>query len=231
MNRKKLLITFATVVAFALMVWTIGATVNLTAINFSASPGDTVSASDFNSAFNTVDSNFAAVESAINENRSGLANSQTQNDTVLTSTTQEVASVTIQAPGPGVIDVRAHGFFWVSHVQGGGDDIPRAYLSTTTATGDFDNLAIFTVDSDQPSNSEYYSTFSIALVDTVTSAGSYTYYLNGDAALESQANANQLGNPHLIATFHPAQHGTVTATSLDAAPTESSGGAASEPGN
>ena len=231
MNRKKLLITFATVVAFALMVWTIGATVNLTAINFSASSGDVVSASDFNSAFGTVDANFADVESAINNNRSGVANTQTQNDTVLTSTTQEVASVTIDAPGPGVIDVRAHGFFWVDHLQGGGDDIPRAYLSTASATSDFDNLAIFTVDSDQPSNFEYYSTFSIALIDTVSSAGSYTYYLNGDIAFESQASASQLGNPHLVATFHPAAHGSVTATSADAGPTETTGGAASEPSN
>jgi hypothetical protein len=149
------------------------------------------------------------LSSADMSNEPGIASAFTFGSTTLTGTTVAVDSVTINFPTAGYVVVTAQGDMTLNHTLNAGEQIGRAYISTTAGTIDFDNFVYFRMPTGAASG-PYDVPWSITMTQTVT-AGSMKYYLNADTYVGGgfhPANAT-IWRHHLVAMFYPTAYGTV----------------------
>lgn len=102
----------------------------------------------------------------------------------LTTTAQDVASVTISAPSDGHVIVTGSGTFEAVHTNGTTDFL-RAFVTKISGAIDFSTLEYFEIDSAAPTGG-YGAPFSITRAYPV-SAGDTTFYLTADEGLGSGA--------------------------------------------
>jgi hypothetical protein len=110
-------------------------------------------------------------------------------------------SVSITVPGPGTIVVEANTWMMLDHTNG---TLTRLYLAIGTSATDGGNATdwvAWDIPAAMPTLAESNYTFTVRNLFTVSSAGTYTYYLNGMMASGASAN-DQFYFDRMIATFH-----------------------------
>ena len=157
----------------------------------------------------TGDASVRVPANAMNEeellNEPGIAATFNYDQIYLEDTATIVDSIEITTPTDGYIYMTATGYLRVAHTSGSGDCVLRAWLNTS-ASVDFDNFIIWKVESSQATDQFYYADFCISAVKSV-SAGTFKYYLAGDATETASMNRS-----HLTAMFFPTAYGTVEVT-------------------
>ncbi len=134
----------------------------------------------------------------------GVAYSTRNRAMLMTNAVQPIDSVTITVPCSGYVLVEASGFFEVVHISR--VDIVQASVNTVRDSLEYDNYAVFAAESGDSGN-YCYDNFAIHAMYSVT-AGTHTYYLNGQQNHDSSNSSVQ--QAHLVATFYPEAYGTVT---------------------
>lgn len=157
-----------------------------------------------------------AINSLEIKDEPGIAHSFTFGSTILPVApgTIPIESVTITYPANGYVVVTAHGFFKLTHVTGT-DTWGRAFISTVRGGIDFDNFALFTVESSHPSFSgdKGYRSFSLTKVEAVTGGTTVKYYLNADRWTPNAIGSlSEINRVHLLAQYFPTAYGTVVST-------------------
>jgi len=143
------------------------------------------------------------------ENEPGLAevNDNTNISIVLTTTVANIISRSIGVQTDGWVIVTAAGTLNIDPSAVGNAQYARAYISTVSATADFDNSAIWG-QPDWPSTDPfYYSTFSITRVFPVSN-GTHTYYLVADKT--AATDIVEINRPVMTLLFIPESKGTIT---------------------
>ena len=143
------------------------------------------------------------------ENEPGLAegNLKSTSDITLTTTAANILSRIITTQTDGWVIVTASGYFEIDPDASTNAQFARATISTTSATLDFDNLAIFGAPDWPSASAQYFCPFSITRVFAVT-AGSATYYLV--AAKFTAADVVDINRPSLTLLFVPESKGLIT---------------------
>lgn len=208
MKRKNLLTATVITFALALTVWTIGATVNLSTIGFNVSSGDVVSASEFNNAFATVDSNFADVEGAIHANRSGVAQQGAGGADFLAGGLETIEQLDITAPSDGFVVAMAAGEVYANHVNGTTSDAEIGVSNTDASLPGVQDIK-YQVPSSAPTGT-YTTPYSSQHIFPVTT-GVNTFFV---LANEISGDMN-FADASLSLVFVPSEFGTVSTTSQE----------------
>lgn len=120
---------------------------------------------------------------------------QTVTGTVtLSTTTSDIASVTVDAPANGWVILTGDGLFRAHHVNGT-ESFLRAFLTTTSGATPLGNVTLLDVPSSAPSGI-YVSPFSNTRVFPVT-AGSQTFFMTANVF----SGAGAIIRPNLTAVF------------------------------
>ena len=180
-------------------------------------PGEAIIAEDVNENFAALEAMIASLEAAVSvlETRSQplIASSASTSVSTVTATTRDFLSVTIDVPGPGVVEVRGEATLVTTVFEGAGLSTTRMFLATTAgdtnvASSDFLTAVPLSVAYQAAKNG------TATLLDEVDAAGPYTYFLNADVFAADNLSITQLGSPKLIATYYPAAGGSVAPTTV-----------------
>ena len=112
------------------------------------------------------------------------------------------AEVAISVSGPGTVVVSATVGIGINHTFGLNDEA-RVVLAATDLDCTISNHTAFvSVPAPLPSDSSYYQTIPLLRTFSVTSARTYTFYVNGVMAQGGDAN-DRFDSASLVATYHP----------------------------
>ena len=113
------------------------------------------------------------------------------------------AAVSITVPSAGMVVVIANANMLETHVSGTDNTFVLAIGSTSTDCGSSYNQMRWTTPSSEASFSGDYRTFTVLRSFTVSSAGSYSYYLNGYMSSGYSASTDCFWYAEMEATFIP----------------------------
>jgi hypothetical protein len=138
----------------------------------------------------------------------GLASTYVDGLTPVSATTTSYAEVTITVPDSGFVYLTASTYFDTDHLTATSPDAPRASISDSPTTMNFNSFQFCMTIPALPSGL-YRCSISLTAVEPVE-AGTHTYYLVADRVFESQADANTIARRTLTAMYFPTAYGFVS---------------------
>lgn len=163
----------------------------------------------------TVDLPDASISADMTADEPGVAFAQDNPALTLTTGMQDVLVVSVNAPGPGYVIVQAQTYS--RHSGTTGPNSARFQIDTTAggAAVAFHSLTVGAENSPSTASTRY--PISLSRVFTVSSAGTYTYRLEGEALNGSPATVVCF-NGSISALFVPTAYGTVETSQPDPRP-------------
>lgn len=218
---------FAAVAALGFGVWAVAVTFTPVGASFTA--GQPVSAAAFNAAFDTVDANFAAAETAIDalelaQPGVSYVRMPTASSVVLppATTAVDIVSATVDVPAPGFVIANASAYVRFDHTTGGGSNWVNFWVSDESATFDVTALTSTSVPSAAPTGA-YRNQVMSQRVFAVTPG---TFTAHASSRYETQgAGSVALYYGSLVLTYLPTAVGPVAGSGVGPTAT---GGAATE---
>jgi hypothetical protein len=111
-------------------------------------------------------------------------------------------TITVNATGPGTIIVEANAWMSLVHTNGTADSLVLGIGTTSTDCAPNWDQVWWDIPSSYPTAPTVYSTHTVRRVFHVSSAGSYTYYLNGYMASGYAANTDAFWFASMVAVFY-----------------------------
>lgn len=166
---------------------------------FSFQAGDVIKAEEVNANFDAV----ATAVDTLNSTIPGASNASAPERFTSVTTETEVASITVDVPADGYIDLASSGWININHNNGNTTEVWVGLVENLSEVSTLvEGTGVFNTPSALPSDT-YQTPFSVSRLIPAT-AGTHTYYL---AAYRYQGTGSTVvGLPSLRAVYYPASY-------------------------